>query len=96
MIVLLTCPKVYPAPRGEMPQPPRSSGSDQRRSHIGPWNEISQRNNSLSLLWNGNGERAGKTCERGKGITERQNGKGIKEKPKGKGVVRARVKGLKA
>ncbi|KAH9420185.1 hypothetical protein DERP_011519 [Dermatophagoides pteronyssinus] len=25
-----------PAPRGEIPQPPRSSGSDHNRSHIGP------------------------------------------------------------
>jgi hypothetical protein len=33
---LCTCPKVYPAPRGEIPQPHRSSGSDHRRSHIGP------------------------------------------------------------
>ena len=31
-----TWPKVYPAPRGDMPQPHRSSGSDHRRSHIGP------------------------------------------------------------
>uniref|UniRef100_A0A0E9XK82 Uncharacterized protein n=1 Tax=Anguilla anguilla TaxID=7936 RepID=A0A0E9XK82_ANGAN len=32
----MSCPKVYPAPRGEIPQPPRSSGSDHRRSHMGP------------------------------------------------------------
>lgn len=32
----LTCPKVYPAPLGEIPQPHRSSGSDHTRSHIGP------------------------------------------------------------
>lgn len=31
-----TCPKVYPAPRGDIPQPQRSSGSDHKRSHIGP------------------------------------------------------------
>jgi hypothetical protein len=31
-----TWPKVYPAPRGDMPQPHLSSGSDHRRSHIGP------------------------------------------------------------
>lgn len=31
-----TWPKVYPAPRGEMPQPQRSSGSDHNRSHMGP------------------------------------------------------------
>ena len=33
----MSCPNVYPAPRGEIPQPPRSSGSDQSRSHMGPW-----------------------------------------------------------
>jgi len=32
----ISCPNVYPAPRGEIPQPPRSSGSDHKRSHIGP------------------------------------------------------------
>lgn len=31
-----TWPKVYPAPRGEIPQPHLSSGSDQSRSHMGP------------------------------------------------------------
>ena len=35
----ISCPNVYPAPRGEIPQPPRSSGSDQSRSHMGPWNQ---------------------------------------------------------
>ncbi|KAG9340949.1 hypothetical protein JZ751_020142 [Albula glossodonta] len=33
----MSCPKVYPAPLGEMPQPPRSSGSDHSKSHMGPW-----------------------------------------------------------
>lgn len=33
---LITWPKVYPAPLGEIPQPQRSSGSDHRRSHMGP------------------------------------------------------------
>lgn len=32
----MSCPNVYPAPRGEIPQPYLSSGSDHRRSHIGP------------------------------------------------------------
>lgn len=32
----MSSPKVYPAPLGEIPQPHRSSGSDQSRSHIGP------------------------------------------------------------
>lgn len=32
----MSCPNVYPAPLGEIPQPYRSSGSDHRRSHIGP------------------------------------------------------------
>ena len=32
----ISCPNVYPAPRGLMPQPHRSSGSLQSRSHIGP------------------------------------------------------------
>ena len=32
----MSCPKVYPAPRGEIPQPQRSSGSDQTKSHMGP------------------------------------------------------------
>ena len=32
----ITWPNVYPAPRGEMPQPHRSSGSDHNKSHIGP------------------------------------------------------------
>jgi hypothetical protein len=32
----MSLPKVYPAPRGEIPQPFLSSGSDQRRSHMGP------------------------------------------------------------
>ena len=27
---------MYPAPLGEMPHPPRSSGSDHNKSHIGP------------------------------------------------------------
>ena len=31
-----SCPKVYPAPRGETPHPNRSSGSLQSRSHIAP------------------------------------------------------------
>lgn len=35
----MSWPKVYPAPRGEMPQPPRSSGSDHSRSHMGPYKE---------------------------------------------------------
>lgn len=34
--VSITWPKVYPAPRGEIPQPHRSSGSDHKRSHMGP------------------------------------------------------------
>lgn len=34
--VSVTWPKVYPAPRGEIPQPHRSSGSDHKRSHMGP------------------------------------------------------------
>ena len=33
----MSWPNVYPAPRGDIPQPARSSGSDQRRSHIGPY-----------------------------------------------------------
>lgn len=32
----ISCPNVYPAPRGDIPQPQRSSGSDHKRSHIGP------------------------------------------------------------
>lgn len=32
----MSWPKVYPAPRGEMPQPWRSSGSLHSRSHMGP------------------------------------------------------------
>lgn len=41
LLVWLNCsamswPKVQPAPRGFMPHPARSSGSDQTRSHIGP------------------------------------------------------------
>jgi len=35
----MSWPKVYPAPLGEMPQPPRSSGSDHNKSHIGPWRD---------------------------------------------------------
>ena len=31
-----SCPKVYPAPRGETPHPNRSSGSLQSRSHMAP------------------------------------------------------------
>ena len=33
---LTSSPNVYPAPRDEVPQPLRSSGSDHRRSAIGP------------------------------------------------------------
>lgn len=33
---VVTWPKVYPAPLGDMPQPQRSSGSDHKRSHMGP------------------------------------------------------------
>ena len=33
----MSWPKVYPAPRGEMPHPPLSSGSDHSKSHMGPW-----------------------------------------------------------
>eukprot|EP00962_Isochrysis_galbana_P055385 scaffold27150_cov147-Isochrysis_galbana.AAC.3 len=36
-------PNVCPAPRGEIPQPHRSSGSDHSRSHIGPSWGISSR-----------------------------------------------------
>lgn len=32
----MSCPNVYPAPRGDIPQPHLSSGSDHNRSHIGP------------------------------------------------------------
>ncbi len=32
----MSLPNVYPAPRGEMPHPARSSGSDHSRSHMGP------------------------------------------------------------
>lgn len=31
-----SAPNVYPAPRGEMPHPDRSSGSLHSKSHIGP------------------------------------------------------------
>lgn len=33
---MFTWPKVYPAPRGEIPQPHLSSGSDHNKSHMGP------------------------------------------------------------
>ena len=36
----MSWPNVYPAPRGEIPQPPLSSGSDHSRSHIGPCTKI--------------------------------------------------------
>ena len=32
----MSYPNVYPAPLGEIPQPPLSSGSDHNKSHIGP------------------------------------------------------------
>lgn len=32
----VTWPKVYPAPRGDIPQPHLSSGSDHSRSHMAP------------------------------------------------------------
>jgi hypothetical protein len=32
----MSCPNVYPAPLGFIPQPDLSSGSDHSRSHIGP------------------------------------------------------------
>lgn len=32
----MSCPKVNPAPLGDMPQPQRSSGSDHSKSHMGP------------------------------------------------------------
>ena len=32
----ISYPKVYPAPLGEIPHPPLSSGSDHNKSHIGP------------------------------------------------------------
>lgn len=34
--IVFTWPKVYPAPLGDIPQPQRSSGSDHKRSHMGP------------------------------------------------------------
>ena len=43
-----TWPNVYPAPLGEMPQPPLSSGSLQRRSHMGPsWGTSCRRSRAL-------------------------------------------------
>ena len=33
---VMSCPNVYPAPRGLIPHPARSSGSDHTRSHTGP------------------------------------------------------------
>ena len=33
----------YPAPLGEIPQPMRSSGSDQTRSQMGPWGRRGER-----------------------------------------------------
>jgi len=32
----MSYPKVYPAPLGDIPQPPLSSGSDHNKSHMGP------------------------------------------------------------
>lgn len=32
----ISCPNVYPAPRGLIPQPHLSSGSDHNKSHMGP------------------------------------------------------------
>ena len=43
----ISCPKVYPVPQGEIPQPPRSSGPDQSRSHIGPSRGISSNLSSI-------------------------------------------------
>lgn len=48
----MSWPNVYPAPLGEMPQPPRSSGSDHSKSHIGPCNEMVQ--NDINLLYSRN------------------------------------------
>lgn len=47
---IVTWPKVYPAPRGETPQPHLSSGSDHNRSHIGPsWGTSWKRSKFLIL-----------------------------------------------
>lgn len=48
----MSWPNVYPAPLGEIPQPPRSSGSDHSKSHIGPCNEMVQ--NDMKLLYSRN------------------------------------------
>ena len=45
----MSWPNVYPAPRGEMPHPPLSSGSDHSRSHMGPW--ITRTKRSDILVW---------------------------------------------
>jgi len=48
--LVITWPNVYPAPRGEMPQPHRSSGSDHNKSHIGPsWGTSWTRSKFLML-----------------------------------------------
>lgn len=45
-----TWPKVYPAPRGDIPQPQRSSGSDHKRSHMAPsWGTSWTRSKLLTL-----------------------------------------------
>eukprot|EP00955_Chlamydomonas_euryale_P107653 365788-Chlamydomonas_euryale.AAC.4 len=46
----MSWPYVYPAPRGEIPQPMRSSGSDHKRSHIGPSCGTSS-NRCIWLIW---------------------------------------------
>ena len=65
-----TWPNVYPAPLGEMPQPPLSSGSLQRRSHMGPsWGTSCRRSRALDerfLLCSPNNLRSINTwCDQG-------------------------------
>lgn len=46
----MSCPNVYPAPRGDIPHPQRSSGSDHSKSHMGPsWGTSCTR--SMERTW---------------------------------------------
>ncbi len=68
----MSWPKVYPAPRGDIPHPPLSSGSDHNRSHIGPW-ERRRGVGETGERRRGGGERRGRVGRDTKGLEQNTN-----------------------